>query len=247
MGTDTNFIMRHNLNVSSIEVLTSELHNKLGCSVRGFISSYDIEILQDLGLPYNKHYKEKSGADIYVVDDYQVARSLVAAYGEQAKAVIANHSKYEYLTDQIDDVNQGLYYYYINYKDLKVLDLITINNNTLSGYVRFAIDRWSYFTFALDKVKENNTCLTDLIDDRKHIYEFLKPLLIDGYIYYHADQGEQQELRFVDCFDDIPKLLLKKNLSIFELSDFILNNKCTQVYNSKDVEYIIRDDFQDLD
>lgn len=250
MGVNIMFKMRHILDVRSVEVVVEELQTQLNCKVGGFINPVDIDILEDLKLPYPK-YKDTSSVDIYVEDEYQVARSLIAVYGDGAREHIANCPDYQYIINQIEEVNQGLYNYVINHNtsnEFVTPEIWYITNDTISGMPGFGSDRWGIFYNALDRYsKSDNKCLTDIVNKgRRRLYKFIKPLLKDEYIYYHADQGVAEGLCYLNYFDDIPNFLAKINHDVFELSEYILTINSSQVFDRSDVQYIIKDDFKDI-
>ncbi len=244
------FKMRHHLDASSVDALSCELQNKLGGTVRGFINPVDIDILEDIGLPYPEYNTNVIGVNIYVEDEYPIARALIATYGDEARKKIANYPDYQYIINQLDDVRRGLCSYTIGHDtlmDFGVPCIWRITNDTISGTPGFGNDRWFLFRDALDhNVRHNNEYLTELIESRKQLYKFLKPLLVDPYIYYYPDYVEEQAIEWSNYFKDIPQLLTKLNLEIFDLSGYILNTDSKQIYNSQETEYIIRDDFKDL-
>lgn len=250
MGVDIMFKMRHNLDVSSVDILAIELQHKLSYNVRGFINPVDIDILEDLGIPYPIYNSDEVEESISVEDEYIVARSLIAAYGNNVIEQVVDKPKYQYYIGQINEVNRGLYSYTINHDSFTKFGMPSIwriTNNTISGAPGFGNERWVQFSYALDhNLRFNNEYLVDLIDSRRQLYEFLKPLIIDKYIYYHADQGQVEELSWMNYFDDIPEFLAKINFEVFDLSEYILNKNSIQIFNSQDLNYIIRDDFKDF-
>lgn len=250
MGVDIMFKMRHNLDASSVDVLASELQTKLGLTVKGFLNPADIENFEQLGLPIPVYDAIDESTNIYIEDEYVLARVLIETYGEGARNRIANCPDLQCVINQIDDVNQGLYSYTINhdtFTDFGMPNIWRITNDTISGTPGFGNDRWYQFSKALDhNSRYNNVYLSDLIESRKQLYEFLKPLLVDEYLYYHADQGSEEELSWMCYFDDIPNFLAKINLEIFDLSEYIQNIESRQIYNNQNIEYIIRDDFKDF-
>lgn len=250
MGVDIMFKMRHNLDVSSVDKLVKGLQNKLGIVARGFFNPADIDILDDLGLPHPKYTTEGEYANIEVEDEYLVARSLIATYGDSAIAQIENNSEYQCYIDQINEVNQGLYSYRIHYVPickLGVPHIWNVTNDAISGAPGFGNERWFQFSYTIGGIsKIDNEYLLDLINSRRKLYDLLKPLMKGEYIYYHADQGEGEEISYINHFDDIPEYVTKLNFEIFDLSEYILNADSKQIYNSQETEYIIRDDFKDL-
>lgn len=122
-------------------------------------------------------------------------------------------------------------------------EIYHITRNTLSGSPDFN-GRW-YLIYRLFKecTSIQVPLWQDFLRHRKALYEYLKPVVKELPVYYHAD-CEMEDLGDPDSMEEVEALRKKKKLGLLNLSEFI---KRPDFCNAPDAYCtVFADDFSDL-
>lgn len=213
MGWDPMFKVTHNLDVSSPEALRKDLEAKLKVRIYLCLGVDSFDIEND----------ENFDISIYDGEFTDCTEKIVLD-------VYNNHRYTLYYPDSYSDTQ------YSN-------EIFHITKNTLSGFPDFN-GRW-YLLYRLFKENQSieDPLWKDFLRHRKALYEYLKPVIKELPVYYHAD-CEMDDLGDPDSMEEVEALRKKKKLELLNLSEFI---KDPDFSNAPDPYCTVyADDFSDL-
>lgn len=97
--------------------------------------------------------------------------------------------------------------------------------------------------FESDRVVDDDRW-QNFIAARRKLYNYLKPIIKELPVYYHADQECMELLGYTDSMEEFEKFRVEHKLNYFNLSDFILNPDFNCVPDA--YETVFLDDFKDI-
>ncbi len=244
MADYINFTARHNMDLFSIDNVTEELSKRLNKRViemEPINYSYYVEkeILPDCKFAsFDDVFDEDV---IKVCDEFLISREMIKKYGKEKSRQIMGTSYEE------SAINNYWYNIYLNNEqDKKYPQINNLKTNTILGSPAFPNIKWHYFDYIIKLLPNiQHTNWLDFIEERKKIYECIKPLYDGTFIYYHTDQGEGEVIGEFCRFEEIEPYAKEHDLKIFNLTEFILNPNSKQKIDDPYC-YIIKDDFKDI-